>query len=74
MSSVSVNMQPFFHQSLICVAFRYSFLQQESREDEHGIAYAMLYLSIIYCRVCLILSTALRQITFFRISNGALVV
>ncbi|MCP9265474.1 Myotubularin-related protein 5 [Dirofilaria immitis] len=25
-------------------------LNQESREDEHGIAYAMLYLSNIYCR------------------------
>ncbi|VDN28268.1 unnamed protein product [Gongylonema pulchrum] len=44
-------------------------LNQESREDEHGIAYAMLYLSNIYCRV--IASLLVKIMKFLVLSCGA---
>uniref|UniRef100_A0A8R1TTB5 Myotubularin-related protein 5 n=1 Tax=Onchocerca volvulus TaxID=6282 RepID=A0A8R1TTB5_ONCVO len=48
---VPVNRATLFPQQFeLIVRLMNCALSQESREDEHGIAYAMLYLSNIYCR------------------------
>nr|CDQ04452.1 BMA-MTM-5, isoform h [Brugia malayi] len=48
---VPINRATLFPQQFeLIVRLMNCALNQESREDEHGIAYAMLYLSNIYCR------------------------